>query len=101
MERRRPGRPQYGALHKAVRKEYLARYKPGQKCVRCGHPTFYPQDRLDLDHRDDGRGYLGLSHSSPCRTCGERCNQAAGGEKAQRNWQARNQPQEKSKGRKW
>jgi hypothetical protein len=38
-----------------------------------------PGDRLELDHRDDGPGYLGLSHASPCRTCGKKCNQSAGG----------------------
>lgn len=41
----------------------------------------WPGDKVDLDHRDDGAGYLGLSHSSPCRVCGKRCNQSAGGRK--------------------
>jgi ribosomal protein S27E len=41
-----------------------------------------PGDRLQLDHRDDGPGYLGLAHSSPCRTCGKRCNQSFGGQLA-------------------
>jgi len=38
-------------------------------------------DILNLDHNDDGVGYKGFSHSSPCRTCGRRCNQSAGGVK--------------------
>jgi hypothetical protein len=40
------------------------------------HPA---SDKLALDHTDDGTGYLGFSHDSPCQTCGERCNCAAGG----------------------
>jgi len=36
-------------------------------------------DVLNLDHDDYGDGYLGFSHSSPCRTCGARCNQQLGG----------------------
>jgi len=35
-------------------------------------------DILHLDHNDDGT-YRGFSHGSPCRTCGERCNEKAGG----------------------
>ncbi len=69
------------SYHKKAREQALAVYRPGTLCVRCGHPTWYPRDQIDLDHRDDGRGYLGWSHHSPCRTCGARCNQAAGGRK--------------------
>lgn len=39
-----------------------------------------PGDRIDLDHTDDGSGYLGFAHSSACLVCSRKCNQAAGGE---------------------
>lgn len=104
VERRRLKRPQYGAVHKRARQEWLAAYRPGQLCVRCGHPTFYPADQIDLDHSDDGTRYLGFSHHSPCRTCGARCNQASGGIKGGVLRRARSDAEAAkgaSKGRKW
>jgi len=65
--------------HKRVRETMLRAFRPGQLCTRCQHPM-ENGDRLDADHNDNGAGYRGLSHSSPCRTCGKRCNQRAGGQ---------------------
>lgn len=41
-------------------------------------------DQVHLDHADDGgdADYLGASHGSPCRVCGQRCNVAFGGIKS-------------------
>jgi hypothetical protein len=78
--------------HKKVRAAMLAAYRPGQPCARCRHPL-HPTDKMDADHADDGDGYLGLSHSSPCRVCGRRCNQSAGALAAARR--AGKQPSER------
>jgi hypothetical protein len=72
------------AAHKRARAAGLALLQPGSPCVRCGHELWPAADTLNLDHDDDG-GYLGFSHSSPCRTCSRRCNQQAGGVKAALN----------------
>lgn len=72
------GRRVYDAAHRRARETAIATTPPGSPCARCGHPM-EPGDRLQLDHRDDGPGYLGLSHASPCRTCHRKCNQSAGG----------------------
>lgn len=66
------------AAHRRARRAGLALLADGAPCVRCGHEMWPAADILNLDHADDG-SYLGFSHSSPCRTCGERCNQKAGG----------------------
>lgn len=71
----------YGSAHKRAREAGLSQLPPGSPCVRCGHEMWPAADVLNLDHDEDG-GYLGFSHSSPCRTCGKRCNQSAGGIKA-------------------
>ncbi len=42
------------------------------RCVRC-HELIEPNTPWHLDHRDDGRGWLGPSHA--------KCNQRAGWEK--------------------
>lgn len=73
--------PRYGNEHRRAKAAWEARWQPGDLCPRCHHRTEIG-DLLDLDHDDDGHGYLGLSHASPCRTCGKRCNQSAGGQKA-------------------
>lgn len=75
------GRRAYGSAHRAVVSAMMRAWSPGDPCARCGHPTL-PGDRLDADHDDSGDGYLGLSHASPCQTCGRRCNQRAGGQLA-------------------
>ena len=70
------------AEHRRVREAMLAAAVPGETlCARCKH-ALEEGDRVQADHDDQGDGYLGLSHSSPCRICGRRCNQAAGGERA-------------------
>jgi hypothetical protein len=58
----------YGGPHQAIRRALLP-YAYGQPCPRCGRPML-PSQPLDLDHRDDRAGYLGMSHS--------RCNRQAG-----------------------
>lgn len=65
----------YGAHHRAVRRAMLPAAW-GTPCARCGLPMVYGE-ALDLDHRDDGRGYLGMSHRS--------CNSAAGARKGNRH----------------
>lgn len=71
----------YGTAHQRARAALLRQIEWGVTCCcRCTHPLM-PGDRVDLDHADDGRGYLGFSHHSACAICGRKCNQAAGGEK--------------------
>lgn len=61
----------YGPDHRALRRVMLPNAW-GTPCARCGRPMVYGEP-LDLDHRDDGPGYLGMSHRS--------CNSAAGARK--------------------
>lgn len=61
----------YGGNHQAVRRAGLASAY-GTPCVRCGR-LMHPGQQLDLDHRDDGPGWLGFAHA--------RCNRQAGGRK--------------------
>ena len=61
----------YGPDHRALRRVLLPRAW-GTPCARCGRVMQYGEP-LDLDHRDDGAGYLGMSHRS--------CNSAAGARK--------------------
>jgi hypothetical protein len=72
----------YGTPHKRAREALLPLVVWGETpCSICTHPL-YPGDEVDLDHDDDGVSYRGFAHHSPCRICGRRCNQAAGGELA-------------------
>jgi hypothetical protein len=64
--------PPYRGPHRAIRRAVLP-YAYGQLCHLCGQPML-PGQALDLDHRPDGRGYRGMSHS--------RCNRADGGRRA-------------------
>jgi hypothetical protein len=66
-------KPAYQGAHRAVRRAVLP-HAYGQLCHFCGRPML-PGQALDLDHRPDGRGYRGMSHS--------RCNRADGGRRAQ------------------
>jgi hypothetical protein len=59
----------YGGDHQAIRRAAIPQAY-GQPCSRCGLPM-RPGQAIDLDHRDDGAGWLGFSHAS--------CNRAAGG----------------------
>lgn len=74
-------RPRYGPAHQRARAAAIRAWQPGDTCARCGHETDPRADDLHLDHDEDG-GYLGLSHGSPCRVCGVRCNVAFGGIKS-------------------
>lgn len=59
----------YGAAHQALREQWRSTVDAGfAVCRRCGHPI-RPGESWDLDHADDGSGYLGPSHA--------RCNRAA------------------------
>lgn len=60
----------YGRAHRAVRRRLLPQ-AIGQPCARCGRPIT-ADDEVDLDHRDDGDGYLGLAHSACNRSAGAR-----------------------------
>ena len=77
QRRKRPKRPypnaRYGPTHRALR----VRLDPvvqagGVTCSRCLKPI-EPGTPWELDHRDDGKGWLGPSHRS--------CNRSAGWEK--------------------
>lgn len=61
----------YGAAHKRLRAN-LSQRSVGQPCARCGR-LIRDGEPLELDHRDDGAGYLGMSHTN--------CNRVAGGRK--------------------
>jgi hypothetical protein len=54
------------------------RHKPTDPCARCGHELGPMGKHLHYDHADDGIGYLGFSHGTPCPVCGEKCNLQAG-----------------------
>ncbi len=58
---------QYGEAHRELRQE-IAPFAVGMACVRCGNQI--EDDDWELDHRDDGGGYLGPAH--------KRCNAKAG-----------------------
>jgi hypothetical protein len=49
-----------------MRARLLRQFRPGQPCARCGAPMLDASD-VHLDHTDDRRGYLGLSHAA-CNT---------------------------------
>jgi hypothetical protein len=59
----------YGGEHQALRRAAKP-FAYGQPCVRCGQPM-RPGQPIDLDHADDGAGWLGFAHSH--------CNRSAGG----------------------
>lgn len=73
MTRTERRRGRYGAAHQRARLDYLSHYRPGiTPCARCGEPMDEDPALLDLDHSDDGPGYLGLSHRTCNRTYGRR-----------------------------
>jgi len=60
----------YGVAHQAARKRWGRLVRQGRvSCARCGQ-LIAPGSTWELDHADDGHGYLGPSH--------RRCNRAAG-----------------------
>jgi hypothetical protein len=71
----------YDRRHQLAREAMLRAWSPGDTCPRCGHEVDPRADKLHADHDEDG-GYLGLSHGSPCRVCGRRCNVSFGGIKS-------------------
>lgn len=74
------GRRKYTSEHKRTREALLPYVVWGEtKCCRCFHPL-EPGAQIDLDHEDQGPGYKGWSHHSPCQVCGRRCNLSAGGQ---------------------
>jgi hypothetical protein len=65
----------YSTAHKRLRKQIAPRVAAGNaSCARCGEPI-QPGEKWDLDHTDDGSGYLGPSHV--------RCNRATAGRRSQ------------------
>ena len=75
--KRRSRRPypsqRYGPAHKAMRARLAPVVATGTvKCSRCDE-LIGTDEKWELDHRDDGRGWLGCSH--------QRCNARAGWEK--------------------
>jgi hypothetical protein len=60
----------YGAAHRALRARLAPVVAQGSTpCARCGE-VIGPGEEWQLDHRDDGKGWLGPSH--------RRCNASAG-----------------------
>ena len=68
------GGDRYGSQHRQLRAAGLA-VAVGKPCARC-HELIGAGDAVDLDHADDGDGYLGFSHAS--------CNARAGAVKTNR-----------------
>jgi hypothetical protein len=76
-KRKRPIRPYPNARYRPVHRALRARLDPivqagKATCARCSEPI-EPGAEWELDHRDDGKGWLGPSHRS--------CNRSAGWEK--------------------
>jgi hypothetical protein len=75
--RKRPRRPyptqRYGPAHRELRRRLEPVVQAGKAtCARCSEPI-EPGSKWELDHRDDGKGWLGPSHRG--------CNRSAGWEK--------------------
>ncbi len=60
----------YGSPHQQARQRYLARYRPGDPCTRCGQPLPRDTSLIDLGHNDTRTGWTGLEHRA--------CNRRAG-----------------------
>lgn len=71
----------YDRTHDRTRATHLRRATPTTPCARCSHPLGEHYRTAHLDHTDDRTGYLGLSHGTPCPTCGVTCNLSAAGRK--------------------
>ena len=57
-------RRRYSAGHQRLRAKVAVAVEQGQaSCARCGEPIA-PGTDWDLDHSDNGNGYLGPSHAS-------------------------------------
>jgi hypothetical protein len=68
------GGDRYGTAHRALRAATVAQ-AVGQPCARCRR-TIQAGEAVDLDHADDGDGYIGYSH--------RRCNSSAGASRGNR-----------------
>jgi hypothetical protein len=53
----------YDREHDALRAQLVAALDPWAPCPRCGDPLGPDPARLDLMHRDDRQGWLGLGHA--------------------------------------
>ena len=74
-DRYKPRGAQHGWTHAQARKQWAARHRDTDLCVRCGHTLGPMGSWLHLDHHDwDKRVYLGFSHGTACPTCGVKCN---------------------------
>ena len=68
----------YGHGHRQIRRVWAVKVAlGGVECARCGKPI-EPGELFDLDHRDDGFGYLGASHAS--------CNRSTNRRTTSRKW---------------
>ena len=57
------GRGRYGGSHSRLRRRVAQVVAGGRvRCARCGELIVPGRDLWDLDHSDDGKGYLGASH---------------------------------------
>ena len=51
----------YGARHRQVREQLMAKWTPGDQCAICYKPM-WDKTTLDLAHNEDRSGWKGLSH---------------------------------------
>lgn len=68
----------YDRHHDRARRRAVSAATPQTPCARCHHPLGDTRP-AHLDHDDTRTGYLGLSHGTPCPTCGVTCNLSAAG----------------------
>lgn len=92
-DRTKPRDGLHGAAHTKARKQWAARHRPSNPCVRCGLPLGPMGPWLHLDHDDvDKTLYRGFAHAS--------CNTSAGGtrgrqvQRAKRTGQPADDPQQ-------
>ena len=50
--------------HRALRRDLLAAFTPGDPCAFCGTPMWGPAAAIHLGHQDDGVRYRGLEHAA-------------------------------------
>lgn len=78
-----PRDPRYSRDHQRTRDAWLRLVTTASPCCRCQHPL--GDGKIALDHNDNGIGYKGFAHDTPCPVCGKRCNSRAGGQHAALN----------------
>lgn len=78
----------YDSRHARARRLAARKHNDQDPCARCGHPLGPMGPNLHYDHDDTdptGETYLGFAHgSTPCPTCGRRCNIQAGSDEGNR-----------------